>query len=102
MQPAGGGYPSGRMSQPSYARQTGYGGSGSGDVVFIPLPPTQTPDRLDVYKELRDNVPDISDGIWIWVRMTNSGHDVNVFDRETGEQVFGADARIRDLARTRG
>ncbi len=72
--------------------------SGTRGVVLIPPPATETPEKMETYRELRDQVPDVSAGIWVWVRMCNSGYDLNVFHRETGEQTFDFDGRLRDLA----
>ena len=92
-----GSYPAGRVSAPSYDLSGG-GNSGTRGVVLIPLPATETPEKMDLYRELRDQVPDVSGGVWVWVRMCNSGYDLNVFHRETGEQTFEFDGRLRDLA----
>lgn len=85
-----------RLSTPGYI--SGGGTATSGDIYFIPHPPTETPQKMEQYRELRDNVPDISGGIWVWVRMCNTGHDVNVFRRDTREQTYEFSERIRDLA----
>ena len=40
---------------------------------FIPLPDNVPFQMLEVYRYLRDNVPDLSDAVWTWKRLCNTG-----------------------------
>ncbi len=47
---------------------------------FIPLP-NQTPfPMLQVYRTLRDSIPDISDAVWTWKRLCQTGYDIDITD----------------------
>ena len=47
---------------------------------YIPLSNATPFDMLRVYRFLRDAIPDISDGIWTWKRLTQTGHDVEILE----------------------
>lgn len=40
---------------------------------FVPLPDNVPFQMLEVYRYLRDNVPDLSDAVWTWKRLCNTG-----------------------------
>ena len=47
---------------------------------FIPLP-NETPfQMLQVYRFLRDAIPDISDAVWTWKRLCQTGYEVEIAD----------------------
>ena len=47
---------------------------------FVGLP-NETPFfMLQVYRFLRDSIPDVSDGVWTWKRLCQTGFDVDLFD----------------------
>lgn len=65
--------PVGPASRPA---QTGDGAFGR--EAFLPLP-NETPFfMLKVYRFLRDAIPDISDAVWTWKRLCQTGYDVDV------------------------
>lgn len=60
---------------------------------FLRLPNRTPFGMLEVYGYLRDAIPDISDGVWTWKRLCQSGFDVEVVD--AGSAV--AEARAKRL-----
>lgn len=38
---------------------------------------------LDVYRHLRDSIPDISDAVWTWKRLCQTGYDIAVLDESS-------------------
>ncbi len=59
----------------------------------IPLP-NETPfEMLRVYRYLRDAIPDISDAVWTWKRLCQTGFDIEIHDASSGV----ADRRARRL-----
>jgi hypothetical protein len=51
---------------------------GSDAASFLPLP-NQTPFfMLQVYRFLRDAIPDISDAVWTWKRLCQTGYDIEI------------------------
>ena len=47
---------------------------------FVPMP-NQTPFyMLGVYRFLRDAIPDISDAVWTWKRLCQTGYDIEIMD----------------------
>ena len=51
--------------------------SGPGDGVIEY--PNGTPFlMLDVYRHLRDSIPDISDAVWTWKRLCQTGYDIEI------------------------
>lgn len=70
--------PAGLFKTVSRTADTGTIGPLRGD--YVPLP-GQTPfAMLPVYRFLRDSIPDISDAIWTWKRLCQTGWDVNYLD----------------------
>ncbi len=53
---------------------------------FIPLPDNVPFQMLEVYRYLRDNIPDLSDAVWTWKRLCNTGFKI-VWSDKTSEQV---------------
>ena len=51
-------------------------GSAFGDFVRLP---NETPfSMLEVYRFLRDAIPDISDAVWTWKRLCQTGYDIEI------------------------
>ena len=51
---------------------------------FVPLP-NETPFfMLPVYRFLRDAIPDISDAVWTWKRLCQTGYDIEVLRESSG------------------
>ena len=50
------------------------------DPGFIPLPNDTPFQMLRVYRFLRDAIPDISDAVWTWKRLCQTGYDVEVVE----------------------
>ncbi len=49
--------------------------------------PGQTPFAMfEVYRFLRDNIPDISDAVWTWKRLCQAGFDVEIVDTATNRE----------------
>jgi hypothetical protein len=47
---------------------------------FVPLPNHTPFPMLQVYRFLRDAIPDISDAVWTWKRLCQTGFDVDILD----------------------
>lgn len=45
---------------------------------FLPLPNRTPFEMLHVYRQLRDGIPDISDAVWTWKRLCQTGYDVEI------------------------
>jgi len=60
---------------------------------FVPLPNATPFYMLHVYRFLRDAIPDISDAIWTWKRLCQTGYDVEFF----GSSSEAAERRARRL-----
>lgn len=54
--------------------------------LFVCLPDNVPFVMLEVYRYLRDNVPDLSDAVWTWQKLCNTGFNL-VFDGDTNEAV---------------
>ncbi len=51
---------------------------------FVPMP-NQTPfSMLRVYGFLRDAIPDISDAVWTWKRLCQTGYEVEIREASSG------------------
>ena len=60
--------------------------------------PGETPfAMLQVYRFLRDSIPDISDAIWTWKRLCQTGWDVDYLDTSTGTAKVRAQGLIAAL-----
>ena len=66
-----------------------------GDAIdnFVPLPNATPFDMLKVYRFLADTIPDISDGIWTWKRLCQTGYTREIF----GASSAGAAERAEEL-----
>lgn len=60
---------------------------------FVPLPNATPFDMLKIYRFLADTIPDISDGIWTWKRLCQTGYDREIF----GASSEGAARRAEEL-----
>lgn len=47
---------------------------------FVPLPNHTPFEMLQVYRFLRDAIPDISDAVWTWKRLCNTGYEIEITD----------------------
>ncbi len=62
-------------------------GDNSGSInLFAPLPDDTPFIMLEVYRYLRDNMPDLSDAVWTWKKLCNTGFSL-IFDKTTSEYV---------------
>jgi len=53
------------------------------DSGFIPLPNDTPFEMLRVYRFLRDAIPDLSDAVWTWKRLCQTGYDVEPVEPTT-------------------
>jgi len=60
---------------------------------FVPLPSGTPFAMLPVYRFLRDAIPDLSDAVWTWKRLCQTGYDVAI----TGASSALAERRARRL-----
>jgi hypothetical protein len=66
---------------------------------FVPLP-NETPfEMLRVYRFLRDAIPDISDAVWTWKRLCQTGFDVEIVEPSSEVASQRAQRLIDDLNR---
>jgi len=64
---------------------------------FVPLP-NETPFfMLDVYRFLRDAIPDISDAIWTWKRLCQTGYDIEIVKPSSEVAKRRAERLLREL-----
>ena len=64
---------------------------------FVPLP-NETPfEMLQVYRFLRDAIPDVSDAVWTWKRLCQTGFDIDVVSPSSEAAEQRARRLIRDL-----
>ena len=52
---------------------------------------------LPVYRFLRDAIPDISDAVWTWKRLCQTGYDIEVVRSSSGLARLRAERLLRDL-----
>ena len=72
-----------RWSDPSYG--------------FVPLP-NETPFyMLQVYRFLRDAIPDVSDAIWTWKRLCQTGYDIEIVKASSDVAERRAARLLREL-----
>lgn len=64
---------------------------------FIGLPNHTPFEMLKVYRFLRDNIPDLSDGVWTWKRLCQSGFDVEILNASSDEAKARANGLVDDL-----
>jgi len=66
---------------------------------FVALP-NETPfSMLQVYRFLRDAIPDISDAIWTWKRLCQTGYDIEIVDASSDLAKMRAERLLRELDR---
>jgi len=64
---------------------------------FIRLP-NETPFyMLEVYRFLRDAIPDISDAVWTWKRLCQTGYDIEVVNSSSSQAEKRAERLLEDL-----
>ncbi|GMW01789.1 MAG: hypothetical protein AMXMBFR84_29260 [Candidatus Hydrogenedentota bacterium] len=64
---------------------------------LVPLP-NQTPFfMLPVYRFLRDSIPDISDAVWTWKRLCQTGYDIEILNASSDLAHERAARLLRDL-----
>jgi len=64
---------------------------------FIRLPNNTPFFMLDVYRFLRDSVPDISDAVWTWKRLCQTGYDIEIVDPSSEVAQARAERLLREL-----
>jgi hypothetical protein len=64
---------------------------------FLPLPNATPFYMLQVYGFLRDAIPDISDGVWTWKRLCQTGYDVEILDASSDIAKGRAGRLVREL-----
>ncbi len=60
---------------------------------FVPLPNSTPFEMLRVYRFLRDAIPDVSDAVWTWKRLCQTGFDIAL----EGASSAAAETRARGL-----
>ncbi len=64
---------------------------------FVELP-NQTPFyMLNVYRFLRDAIPDVSDAVWTWKRLSQTGYDIEVLGASSDIAKRRAERLLREL-----
>ncbi len=64
---------------------------------FVRLP-NETPFfMLEVYRFLRDAIPDISDAVWTWKRLCQTGYDIEILEPSSEVAKRRAERLLRDL-----
>jgi hypothetical protein len=64
---------------------------------FIPLP-NETPFfMLEVYRFLRDAIPDVSDAIWTWKRLCQTGYDIEIIGASSDVAKRRGERLLREL-----
>ncbi len=64
---------------------------------FLPLP-NQTPfEMLQVYRFLRDSIPDVSDAVWTWKRLCQTGYEAEVIEPSSEAAAHRAKRLLADL-----
>ena len=64
---------------------------------FVALPNDTPFHMLKVYRFLRDAIPDISDAVWTWKRLCQTGHDVEISGESSGLARDRAERLIDEL-----
>ncbi len=73
--------------------------SGTGLHDFIPLPQDTPFHMLEVYRFLRDAIPDISDAVWTWKRLCQTGYDIEILDPSSAPAKARAERLLQELDR---
>lgn len=66
---------------------------------FVALPNDTPFYMLRVYRFLRDAIPDISDAVWTWKRLCQTGYDIEVLDASSELAQRRAERLLRQLDR---
>jgi hypothetical protein len=66
---------------------------------FLPLPNDTPFFMLEVYRFLRDAIPDVSDGVWTWKRLCQTGYDIEVLRPSSEQAKERAERLLRELDR---
>lgn len=66
---------------------------------FVGLPNDTPFAMLQVYRFLRDAIPDVSDGVWTWKRLCQTGHDIAIVDASSELARARAERLVEDLSR---
>lgn len=83
-----------RMPVSLYEDATAWGGLNGG---FIGLP-NETPFfMLPVYRFLRDAIPDISDAVWTWKRLCQTGYDIEIARASSEQATRRAERLLHEL-----
>lgn len=64
---------------------------------FVPLPNSTPFCMLQVYRFLRDAIPDVSDAIWTWKRLCQTGYDIEVMRASSDVAKRRAERLLREL-----
>ncbi len=66
---------------------------------FLPLPNDTPFFMLEVYRFLRDAIPDVSDGVWTWKRLCQTGYDIEILRASSDVAKERAARLLRELDR---
>lgn len=66
---------------------------------FVPLPSGTPFEMLPVYRCLRDAIPDISDAVWTWKRLCQTGYDIEIAEASSSAARHRARRLLQDLDR---
>ena len=64
---------------------------------FVPLPNATPFFMLQVYRFLRDAIPDVSDAVWTWKRLCQTGYDIEILDASSDVAKRRARRLLREL-----
>ncbi len=74
-------------------------GMGPGYSGFLNLPGNTPFFMMHVYRFLRDSIPDVSDAVWTWKRLCQTGYDVQIADAPSDAAAREATAAIDEMDR---
>ena len=74
-------------------------GMGPGYSGFLNLPGNTPFFMMHVYRFLRDSIPDVSDAVWTWKRLCQTGYDVQIADAPNDAAARDAKAVIDEMDR---
>ncbi len=81
------------VSEPEHAADW----SGEALSGFVALPNRTPFFMLEVYRYLRDTIPDISDGVWTWKRLCQTRYDIEIVESSSGAAKARAERILREL-----
>lgn len=67
--------------------------------LFVPLPNATPFFMLQVYRFLRDAIPDISDAVWTWKRLCQTGYDIEILEASSDAARDRATRLLQELDR---